>query len=632
MSETGVKGIVYDKILLDAANIAFMRKLERFDCAVVMDEQGNDKYGKAQLAVLHTVLENKKPSILIMTTEKLMYAWYRSLLCGIGADFKFITDNENSLNYYSPKIANLYIASDTSGNNPVFSKTAEVNLVWDLVIIDGGMSKNGIDADHILSTFNFKTKKLAVFASSIRSQQGEAEKLSKLPEKFLQDGAKAEYFLANKPDSSILSFSLDTPYSRYYGEADTELPKMKILPYTVNDEAAKAKTEQAGQPAYCYGGNIFEELTLDMRKLYNYSKYDDEIVTKLREFDNKLNVYLDEISMLLEDPDSRIITYFSSDKTLEYVHKVLASSVIGLNKLTAVKNSRLYGIDNTNKCFESDRDEDIRIVLSLDDQDEEYDRINTITHVINYELPNSPVTLHRRFRQGGRDGFANPNFIVFRDDKDQFDGRMLCKVLALSFCSGYCCGIPGRNIYMYTDGFEKFIADVLCELDGAEEFSSGKTTGLSIKYNLRTANDKVKDILCTKRDMIRRAFGIADGMNGRAAIESYVREKIKAFREGFCFFDKKGVLAVQNADIKSGADYESVSGGIENEPLYKLREEARETLKNCGTSDKLASEMSQIDEYDKEYVYYCSWRYLVESCGYDKNYNAFLKDIFEEVL
>lgn len=632
MSEMGVKGIVWDKISLNAANIAFLRKLEKFDCAIVMDEQGSDKHGKAQVAVLNTVLEVKKPSVLLIAPEKLMYGWYQSLLSGIGADFKFITANENSINYFSPKIGNLYIASENSGGNPLFEQIKAEGLVWDLVIIDGGLSRDGINTDLILNSFDIKTKKLVIFAAYIKSVPGEAEKLSKLPEKFLEDRTKAEYFSSVKPDDSILAFSLDTPFGRYYSDDDMSLPNVRTILYSVNEEIAKVKSEQAAAPLYCYGGNVFEELTLDMRKLYNYGKYDDEIVTSLRAFDSKLNIFLDEISILLEDPDNRIITYFSSEKTLEYVYKVLSSSVIGLKRVTAIKKSRLYGIDDTNKCFENGRNEDIRIALSLDDQNEQYDQINTITHVINYELPNSPLTLHRRFRQGGRDGFANPQFIVFRDSGNQFDGRMLSRVLAANFCTGYCYGIPGRNIYLYVDELEKYVADTICELDGVEDMSSGKLSDMLVKYNLRTTQDKVKDILCGKRRLLRKAFGLSDGVVGRAATEKAIKSKIEALRGGFCCFDNSGLLVSREPDADRGGAYAEINDKIGDEPIYKQREEAREILRQCTTSDQRLSQLSLIEESDKEYVYYCAWRFLAENCKYKNNYNTFLKEIFEEVI
>lgn len=187
MGEDSVKGIVLDKISLNAMNVAFMRKLKEFDCAIVMDQQGNDKNGKAQLAVLDTVTKTAKPSILLITTEKLLYAWYQNMICGIGADFKFITEDPKSINYFSPKISNFYITCCAAAENPIFGKIKQSGLVWDLVIIDGGLSSEGMEIDRILESFDIVTKKLVVFASYIKSLPGEAEKLSKLPAKFLEN-------------------------------------------------------------------------------------------------------------------------------------------------------------------------------------------------------------------------------------------------------------------------------------------------------------------------------------------------------------------------------------------------------------------------------------------------------------
>ncbi len=631
MSDMSVKGIVWDKISLNAANIAFMRRLEKFDCAVVMDEQGCDKNGKAHMAILNTVLEKEKPSVLLITTEKLMYAWYQSLLNGIGADFKFITANTDSINYYSPKLSNLYITCDKAGENPIFKKFEEADAVWDLVIIDGGLSRDGINTDLILNTFNIKAKKLAVFAAYVGPEPGAAEKLSKLPEKFLANRTRAEFFTQNRPDESIVNSMLNTPFIRFYGPDDIAEPSVRIIEYSVNEEISRAKSEQASAPIYCYGGNVFEELTLDMRKLYNYNKYDDETVAGLRGFDSKLNAYLDEISTLLEDPETRVITYFSSEKTLGYIYKVLSSSLIGLKNVTAIKKSKLYSLDDTNKGFEADRSKDIRIVLSLDDQNEQYDQIDTITHVINYELPNNPLTLHRRFRQGGKNGFSNPQFIIFRDTNDQFDGRMISRVIALNINSGFCHSIPGRNIFLYVQGLEKILADILWELNEAENFNNTKLNALSSKYNLRTDSNKAKNILCRKRNMIKSAFGISPDITDKNAFEGVVRNKLDEIRKGFCFYDEKGCFVPFSPD--SGTDHEIISNDeLENEPSVKLRDKARNVLTQCGELGQLLSLLEQVEEKDKEYVYYCAWRFLADNCNYKKNYNAFLKEVFEEVI
>lgn len=632
MSENSVKGIIFDKISLNAANTAFMRKLKDFDCVIVTDQQGNDKNGKAQLAVLDIVTQKPKPSILLITTDKLLYSWYQIMFCGIGADFKFITSDPKSLNYFSPKISNFYITHCGAAGNPIFEKIKESGLVWDLVIVDGGLSRDCIETDRILEAFDFKTKKLAVFASYIKSAPGEAEKLSQLPVKFLEDKSKADYFLSNAPGLGTTDFSLSDPFLQCFTADDRAVPDIKIIKYTVKDEILKAKQDQSTVSLYPYGGNVFEELTLDMRKLYNCDRYDDHIINTLRGFDSKLDAYVNEVSMLLEDPDARIITYFSSEKTLEYVYKVLSSSVIGLKRVIAVKKSKLYNINDSRSNFDGDKREDIRIILSLDDQREQYDQIDNITHVFSFELPNSPLVLHRRFRQGGRRGFTNPQFIMFRDDKDLFDGRMLSKTLALGIADSFAYGLPSGNIYLFTEELDDIIAGMLVELEGTDDFTTDKLNELAVKYNIKASGERVREILSQKRSKINAAFGISGKMTDRTAIRKLLAPKIEQLRKGFCYFDPDGKLASGEYNTEDSEDYGRIVGELDLEPAVLERNKARETLKDCDTADKLLTLLRNVKETDKAYVFYCAWRFMNENCGYKKDYCEFLRDVFEEVV
>ena len=632
MSETSIKGIVLDKIPLNVMNIAFMRKLNEFDCAVVMDEQGNDKHAKAQLAVLEAVVGVKTPSVLIITTGKLMYEWYESLLKGIGADFKFITPDPDSINFFSPKLSNLYIANNEAGNNPIFKKIKESGIVWDLVIIDGGLSKRGIDADLILNSFDLKAKKIVIFAAYLNSKQGAAEKLAKLPEKFLADKTKSDYFSGNFPKKDITDFTLSSPYSRYYGSKGLIAPKIKTITYAANKEVLKAKSEQTGSSLYCYGGNIFEELTLDTRKVYNSDKYDDKAVTALRELDVKLDAYINELTELAKNPDNRIITYFSSEKTLDYIYKVLSTSVVGLKQTTAVKKRGIYRIDDTMQCFEAVKEQDIRILLSMDNQDEQCDRLDNITHVINYELPNSPLTLHRRYKQGGRNGFSEPEFIVFRDETDKLDGRMLRRVLALNLCGSFSYGIPGRNVYLHTEGLENTLAEVVKQLEDVESLDNTATNGLASEYNLKVTGQNARAKLARTRENILRAFGIASEKTDKAVLADIIGKRLEELREGCCYFDADGKLQAKDYSVEGNEDYARLEAEIASDKAVISRDEARRLLSECKTSDKLYELLHQCEETDRGYIYYCAWRYLAENNGFDGDYNKFLKDIFEEAI
>lgn len=633
MSETGINGIVLDNIPLNVMTIAFMRKLEEFGCAVVMDEQGSNKYDKAQLAVLDAVIGEKPPSVLIITSDKLMYEWYSGLVKGIGADFKFITPDPDSVNFFSPKLESLYIAGTAAGSNPVFRKIKESGLVWDLVIIDGGLSREGIDTELILDSFDFKTKKLVIFAAYLNSKKDAAEKLAALPVKFLADNEKAEYFKSNFPGENITEFSLSSPYSRYYGSKGLIAPKIKTITYAPGEEAIMARAEQNGSHTYVYGGNIFEELPLDARKLYNYEKYDDNTVTELRKTDAKLDAYVNELSSLADNADNRIITYFSSEKTMEYVYKVLCTAAVGLGRITAVKKSGIYRIDDTVRCFERGEKSDIRILLSMDNQDEQCDYFDFITHVINYELPNKPLTLHRRYKQGGKRGFDEPEFILFRDEADVFDGRMIKKPLALYFCSGFRAGIPGRNIYLHTEGLENILAELLDELSGIEDMSNPDINVIASEYNLKSVGEKAKAELISARNGIRTAFGLPKEKMGTDASAKIIGEKLEALRQGCCLFDSEGYLQAKSYGIKENKDYTALEKELKSDDkLIKLRETARKLLDGCKTMEQIHEVIYSAEERNRQYIYYCAWRYLSENKRFNGSYNKFLKDIFEEVI
>lgn len=632
MGETDIRGIIFDKIALNEMNVAFMRKLEKFGCVMVLDEQGNDKHGKAQLAILSSLFSSGTSSVLVITKRRLMYSWYQALLTGIGVDFKFITPEERSINHFSPKLSNLFITSEESGGNPVFAKIKESGFVWDLVIIDGGLSHAGINIEFIEDGFDIKTKKLVVFAPFLKPERDAARQLSRLPEKFLADEGRASYFADHAPDESVLDFNLDTPFTCYYGKENLALPAIRVVPYTVNQEVLRAKEEQNGSTVYNRGGNIFEELTLDMRKVYISERYDDDVVTKLRGYDAKLDAYLTELDRLLQDPDCKIITYFSSEKTLEFISKVLSTSVVNLGRITAVKRNGLYRIAETLKSFRSGEKSDIRIVLSVDDLDEECGLISNITHVINYELPDSPVILHRRYKQGGTVGFKNPEFIMFRDDTDRFDGRIISGALALHVVDGFSFDIPGRNIYIYTEGLEEILADMLEELKNVEEMDETAVTALIDKYNLNTTPDRAKIDLCYGRDAVRTAFGLSDEETDRITLVRLFREKLEELRENCCYLDFQGVLLTKKYDIEQSADYATVSKGLTKQPLAVLREKARAALDLCETAEDCLELFHSVDEMLKAPVYYCAWRYLVEKRDLQSDYDEFLKSMFEEVI
>ncbi|MCM1299022.1 MAG: hypothetical protein NC228_05595, partial [[Eubacterium] siraeum] len=79
-------------------------------------------------------------------------------------------------------------------------------------------------------------------------------------------------------------------------------------------------------------------------------------------------------------------------------------------------------------------------------------------------------------------------------------------------------------------------------------------------------------------------------------------------------------------------DYKDIENGLASESLVKQQAAARKELDKFSESKNIYGALAEIEEKDKAMVYYCAWRYLAENRSLGKNYNEFLKEIFEEVI
>lgn len=643
MSETSVKGIVYDRIPLNVMNIAFLRKMEKFDCAISLDEQSTPRSARAQLAALNAILGKKSPSVLIITPSDVMYEWYENLLTGIGADFKFITPEPQEINYFSPKIGNLFICDKKAYNSSIFRIAKEQDFSWDLVMIDIDFARNNEDVDLLLENFDFKAKKLVLFAPFVQSKDNIAQKLASVPIKFLADSEKAAYFALNYPKENITDFTLSTPYSRYYTEDTLFSPKITVVEYSVSSDVLKAAKEQTPTKIYRSGGNVFEELALDTRKLYIANKYDVKTIQNLRKTDIKLDAYINLLSRLLKNSQNRIITYFTSEKTLNYVQKALKATE--LSDFAAVKKNRLHNLccfadmEVTAAYLETGERQTVRSLLMVDSFEEQCGRMKNITHIINYELSNDPVVLQRRYLRSGIDGFGNPEFIVFGDEENRFDGRILRRVLPLNLCHAFVSGIPGRNVYLYMPELGKILSNVIKELENLENIGGIELCGLIDDYNTginfsespNVNEQEGKAVLIKLREQIKRAFEISDEHICKAALADIIEKKAEELRKGCCRLDG-GILKSKTCQSKNSAEYQQMQAEIVADEKTISLNEARRVLNGCGNTAELKKALDTAEESDKEYVYYCAWRYLSDNGRFEGGYDKFLKELSEEAI
>ena len=215
---SNIKWIPLGGMELSAANVAAAEKLRKFGFAVNCGEFGSEKLTKTGLCIYDVLQEKDNPSILLITSDRLLYGWYRILLTGLGADFKVITGAPNALAFFSESCPNLFIMSRDAlmGRNGLKDKVGEQH-VWDLVIIDEEQNTNVPDYASYRSHIPWKSEKLLVITQFPQRTDADAAELSSLIKSVLDDAS-----LAAQADEMLFSvntslFDGDSPVMRYYG-------------------------------------------------------------------------------------------------------------------------------------------------------------------------------------------------------------------------------------------------------------------------------------------------------------------------------------------------------------------------------------------------------------------------------
>ena len=593
MSEMEINGIALNKLALTPQNLAFADKLKRFRCAIVLDEPGCDQRSKAQIGIYNVLNTSETPNILIVTTDKLMYSWYQTLIGNLGADFKFVTSSKNGISFFNPDLSNLLImdakALEPETKPAVVDEIQSSGLVWDLLILDGGLSQSGFDSDYYSNNLCVKTKELIVFAPILQKNKDAAFALEHLPGKFMENAPEGF-----RLDERITEFNPDTPAMKYEHEnSEAFSHKITVASYTVSDEIVRAYEEQPKRLGGTSGGNILEELMLDKREIYVSPVYDKNMVEQLLAADPKLAVYIQKLEQALQQQDSTVVTYFTDNKTLEYIKKVLMVRLPDFEQNVTVRMSGVYDTQSTMQRFGmAEENGQARVILAKDGISERFLRVGKITHVFNYELPVSPLVLQQRYKRYGGNGFASPEFVVFADDKERFDSRMLDRVLALNFLDGFCYAIPSANVYLHYEGLDKALAAVISELQSLWDMPENERNevfalNFSAKYRISfTDFEQLSAYAESKLTALHRAFGL-DGSEEKGELEGKIGEKLNQLRNGAVYFNNDGVLT--SSALAYGNDaFNQYKNNITGHEIVLQRAEAAAMLQK--RSDELDNE------------------------------------------
>ena len=474
---------------LSAANLAAAEKLRKFGFVLNCGEFGSEKYVKCALSVYDVLAEKENPNILVITNESEIYSWYRMFITSIGADFKMVSGAQNALLIFDEEGAGLFLMTKNTlfSDNNVLRRKANENVKWDLIIIDEELTNKVPDYKGYKKHIVWKAEKLLINSPFPANSDGDKADLAELVKSVLADSEKAAAAGSMTLGASACALSDESPVMRYYDPlvySDDYKREVVFIDYGFEDSVINTFRRRvdlrSGLPTYTYGGNIFEQYDVDkyerQKKIYMKSYFTRSDVEDLAELDKKLEALLKYSSEILRDDDARIMIYCCNKNTVEYLRKVF-SSLYGSQVFVERGETITPQVIIKKLSVDTDIDERPRVIIGMDNLSTTGEGMQTVTCVINYELPFSAAVLERRMTRHGFSREKNRKFVIFRDSNKVFDSVVLERNLCRSIGEAFCGALPTRNILFDIKEKGVFMAGLVASLkyvrDHAQQAESG---------------------------------------------------------------------------------------------------------------------------------------------------------------
>jgi hypothetical protein len=463
-----------------------------------------------------------------------------------------------------------------------------------------------------------------------------------------------------KIDENIVLFNKETPVTRYYASTmmlKDKGPNVVVCEYDIDRElfpsAKRFLDIQSGIPYYTYGGNVFEEFNVELKHKYMRPLYDAHDVEKLRKADAKLELFLTKLGEILKNDKNNAVVYFTSHDTLAYVRKVLnvVYAQLAKDNKIIVRTDTVLDRRHLKSRFGAENSDVARITLATDLMGDHYDGMGKSTHVFNYEYPENPAELERRYFRTSRTGqglYVPEEFIIFVDKTHKFDGRVLTKVMYGGIYGSVKVKIPSQNLLLWVPDADKYVVEVIADLKSIIYNSRGATTeharNYCVQYNIAdrglvpTAGkaarhaEEVLGKIVNFFDVARFMPSDGEPVDKKVLLEK-VRESLHGLKSGYVYYDEAGntkpkvmkeiTLSAGETDkvIKEYEGHEVVTG------IAAATSELDEMIKkaNKGKYPMVREVIAKLPEGLKTPVLYNIWKYCKLSKGYKKSLKNFIE-------
>lgn len=630
---------------LSAANLAAAEKLRRFGFAVNCGEFGSEKYTKASLGIYDVLANKEKPNILIISNPGGLYSWYRMLVMGIGADFKIITDASEPLVYIDESSSGLYImSSDTLFKDNILKRKLSRRFLWDLVIIDEETKLDVPDYKKYKESFPWTAERLMINTPFPAKSAEDTAALSELIKAVLENTEAAEAVDRIEFGASASELSEELPVMRYFDEAvytGAVTRDVTFVEYTFDEDVMtnlrRRVDLRSGLPTYRYGGNVFEGFDCERfekeKKIYVKPFFGRSDVEDLRAFDKKLDSLVKLCEETLADSESRIMVYCCEKNTLEYVSKVL--SCLYSTEVRVAREELMRNDEIVRNLAAKDAAALPRIVIGTDSLGTAGDGMESVTCVINYELPLSPVLLERRMTRHGGANEGKRRFVIFRDTNKAFDSCVLDKVLFTQMDTAFCGELPTRNILLDVPKRAECVNDLIADLKYTRDYAKQVDNCLDLIKKVKceytvpgseaiTTGKQLADFASLMLERLYKLLGVTEESSANdisAAMNSL---------NGLCVINGGRLEKARNREQMASS---FSNGGHTNLPfameavkgLADAKAEIDEFHKGEYFHLKIKQEMSGLGDCIQYSVLYGIWKYRAKEQDSDRSFKEYIK-------
>jgi superfamily II DNA/RNA helicase len=346
--------------------------------------------------------------------------------------------------------------------------------------------------------------------------------------------------------------------------------------------------------------------------------------------DAKLEAFLKEIVTLLSDSENRIVVYCTSQSTVNYVSKALWACNGG-KKGICVYDSNSTDAEFVRAEFDGTGAEEPNIIVADDSAGSRFLGVEKITHIINYEYPESPLVLEQRLTRAGRKAVKNnnPAFYIFCDEDYKFDGRMLRKTVLSNFGSAFSA-VSDKSLLFDFENIEEHLIVLICELKFiAENAKSDIVESFRVEYNAPEVKN-VKDAAATAKKRLERlvgVFGLNDVLKQGAVNDEQlfmqISEKIQKLKGKKVSLDAKGVLQADGASKPAGAK--------ELPETKKAADYAKKLTGKKEDFEQIKNEIAKLHDSQKLSVLISVWKYFKYELKIPKSYKEFMK-LYDSIM